>query len=135
MRTTLSPAFTSSKMKFVFPCINDISLNIIQYLNGTELFTVAILELYCWARQLNLTQKICIISLDHEGEDIDVDDLIRRYTNDVIATAGFGFQVDSLKDRDNEFYKAGNRLFDFDFKQRMLMLLVPHFPQIIKVNY
>ncbi|CAB3253031.1 unnamed protein product [Arctia plantaginis] len=102
MRTTLSPAFTSSKMKFMFPLINEISLNNIQYLN------------------------------DHEGEDIDVDDIIRRYTNDVIALAGFGFQVNSLKDRDNEFYKAGNGLFDFDFRQRVLILLEAQFPQLIK---
>ncbi|CAD0254292.1 unnamed protein product [Spodoptera exigua] len=91
MRTTLSPAFTGSKMKMMLPLIVESADNIVEYL------------------------------YDHQSEDIDVDDLMRRYTSDVIATAAFGLKVNSLKDRDNEFYKIGSSLFDFTFTQRLLV--------------
>ncbi|XP_035433105.2 cytochrome P450 9e2 [Spodoptera frugiperda] len=91
MRTTLSPAFTGSKMKMMLPLIVDSADNIVEYLN------------------------------DHQTEDVDVDDLMRRYTSDVIATAAFGLKVNSLKDRDNEFYRVGSSLFEFTLTQRLLM--------------
>ncbi|CAB3253033.1 unnamed protein product [Arctia plantaginis] len=102
MRTTLSPAFTSSKMKYILPLMSDITNNIVEYL------------------------------YEQQGQDIDVDDLMRRYTTDVIASAAFGLQVNSLKDRDNQFHKMGNELFDLTIRQRLLFILVTQFPQFGK---
>ncbi|KOB65292.1 Cytochrome P450 CYP9G5, partial [Operophtera brumata] len=48
-----------------------------------------------------------LLMKDHLSEDINADDLMRRYTNDVIASASFGLQVNSLKERENEFFMAG----------------------------
>ncbi|XP_075973602.1 uncharacterized protein LOC142974917 [Anticarsia gemmatalis] len=103
MRTTLSPAFTASKMKFMLPFLLEITNNVMEYLN------------------------------EHQGEDIDVDDLMRRYSNDVIASAGFGIEVNSIRDRDNEFFNTAHGIFDFDFKQRMILMLATQFPKIGKV--
>ncbi|KAG7302539.1 hypothetical protein JYU34_012457 [Plutella xylostella] len=80
MRSTLSPAFTGSKMRQMVPFMNETSNNIVHYLRETE------------------------------GQDIDASRLIRCYTNDVIASTIFGLQVNSLKDPENDFYKAGQSL-------------------------
>ncbi|XP_047024646.1 cytochrome P450 9e2-like [Helicoverpa zea] len=100
MRTTLSPAFTSSKMKYMLPLILENSQNIIEYLN------------------------------DHRSQNIEVDDIIRRYTNDVIASAGFGLKINSLQDRNNEFYRIGTTIFDFGLKQKMIIILNTCFPNL-----
>ncbi|KAJ8728420.1 hypothetical protein PYW08_016805 [Mythimna loreyi] len=102
MRTTLSPAFTGSKMKMMLPLIVENTVNIIQYLH------------------------------DRQSENIEVDDLMRRYTNDVIASAGFGLKINSLVDRDNEFFKIGHTVFDFNLKQRALFILSTIFPKLTK---
>nr|QEL53085.1 cytochrome P450 CYP9A104 [Mythimna separata] len=102
MRTTLSPAFTASKMKLMLPLIVENSDNIIQYLH------------------------------DHQSEIIEVDDLMRRYTNDVIASAGFGLKINSLEDRDNEFFKIGNNVLNFNLKQRVLFIVSTLFPNLTK---
>ncbi|XP_061377109.1 probable cytochrome P450 9f2 [Danaus plexippus] len=102
MRTTLSPAFTSSKMRLMMPFMSEISSNIVEYLKG------------------------------HVNEDVDVQDLMRRYTNDVIASAAFGLQVNSVEDRDNEFFNIGRDLFSFTFFQRFYMIFVALFPNFTK---
>ncbi|KAJ8729843.1 hypothetical protein PYW07_016881 [Mythimna separata] len=99
MRSILSPAFTASKMKLMLPLIVENANNIVEYLHA------------------------------HQNENIGVDDLMRRYTNDVIASAGFGLKINSLEDRDNEFFRIGSLLFDFTWKQRMTMILNTLFPQ------
>jgi cytochrome P450 family 9 len=70
---------------------------------------------------------------DRIGEDIDVDDVMRRYTNDVIASAAFGIQVNSLKDRDNEFFSYGQNLFNFSVLQRIIFVLYLNFPPLTRV--
>ncbi|XP_072931638.1 probable cytochrome P450 9f2 [Epargyreus clarus] len=102
MRTTLSPAFTSSKMRLMMPFMTEISNNLIQYLNA------------------------------HLNEDVDIGDLMRRYTNDVIASAAFGLQVDSLKEKENDFYKLGQAMFIFTPLQRFYMFFIATFPSLAK---
>ncbi|CAK1547399.1 unnamed protein product [Leptosia nina] len=102
MRTTLSPAFTSSKMRRMMPFMNEISANIVEYVK------------------------------DHINEDTNIDDLIRRYTNDVIASTAFGLTVNSLKDKENEFYKTGQDLFNFPFLRRVVFIITFLFPAVAK---
>ncbi|XP_017777890.1 PREDICTED: cytochrome P450 9e2-like [Nicrophorus vespilloides] len=85
MRTTLSPSFTSSKMKIMFNLLNDCA----------EQFALYFKE-----------QKEDVIT-------VELKDIFTRYTNDVIATAAFGIKCDSLRDKDNEFYKNGLSITDF----------------------
>ncbi|XP_022128817.2 probable cytochrome P450 9f2 [Pieris rapae] len=103
MRTTLSPAFTSSKMRRMMPFMNEISANIIEYVK------------------------------EHIDEDMNIDDLIRRYTNDVIASTAFGLTVNSLKDKDNEFYRTGQGLFNFSFFRRIIFIINMLFPAVAKI--
>ncbi|VVC86598.1 unnamed protein product [Leptidea sinapis] len=102
MRSTLSPAFTSSKMKLMMPFMTEISNNIVKYIK------------------------------DHSDEEIDIDQVIRIYTNDVIASTAFGLQVNSLKDINNDFYKAGQEFFKIPFLRRILFVIAVICPSILK---
>ncbi|XP_011172813.1 cytochrome P450 9e2-like [Solenopsis invicta] len=79
MRTILSPSFTASKMKFMFDLVSKCSKEFVDYLDNHP--------------------EIC--------QAIETKGAFRRYANDVIATAAFGISINSMKDRDNEFYVRG----------------------------
>ncbi|KAG7302559.1 hypothetical protein JYU34_012484 [Plutella xylostella] len=102
MRSTLSPAFTGSKMRQMVPFMNETSHNIVQYLRETE------------------------------GQNIDATFLIHCYTNDVIASTIFGVQVNTLKDPSNYFYKAGQKLVASSFSKKLSFFLVLTFPFLAK---
>ncbi|XP_059051538.1 cytochrome P450 9e2-like isoform X2 [Achroia grisella] len=102
MRVTLSPAFTGSKMRLMMNFMSQVSYNIIDYIK------------------------------DHVSEEIHIDDLTRRYTLDVIASAGFGLQVNSVKEKDNEFFKMSNKLFIPGLKQKLAMFIASQYPKLSK---
>ena len=85
MRNTLTPSFTATRMKFLFELIAKCSFDFVQYFK------------------------------DHPNEtkSIDTKDAFTRYTNDVIATAAFGISVNSMLNRDNEFYLRGKDATSF----------------------
>ncbi|KYM94811.1 PREDICTED: cytochrome P450 9e2-like [Cyphomyrmex costatus] len=79
VRSLLSPAFTSSKMKNMFKLMSDCGVDFSNYL-----------------AQLPPEQRI-----------LQMKDVFTRYTNDVIATCAFGVSVDSMKNPENKFYLYG----------------------------
>lgn len=60
-------------------------------------------------------------------------DSFTRYTNDVIATTAFGLQVNSLKDRNNQFYQMGKTATDFSGFQVLKMFAFVSAPKLMKV--
>ncbi|XP_017776423.1 PREDICTED: cytochrome P450 9e2-like [Nicrophorus vespilloides] len=96
MRATLSPAFTSSKMRAMFALMSDCAQEVAKYFEN------------------------------HQGESksIELRDLFTRYTNDVIATCAFGVQCNSIKQRNNEFYLMGNLATDFTGIWKITKLLI-----------
>ncbi|XP_043480616.1 cytochrome P450 9e2-like [Leptopilina heterotoma] len=106
VRNTLSPSFTATKMKFMFELIEKCAKNFVQY----------------YMEHPEMT------------ESIESKDAFTRYTNDVIATAAFGISVDSLKDRENEFYLMGKDATAFGKGLRALKFLIFRTcPQIMKL--
>lgn len=85
MRATLSPSFTSSKMKAMFTLISDCARDFVEHFKQN--------------------QKDIIT--------IEMKDTFTRFTNDVIATTAFGIKVDSLKNRNNQFYVMGKEMTNF----------------------
>ncbi|PBC28693.1 Cytochrome P450 [Apis cerana cerana] len=79
MRNTLSPSFTASKMRFMFELVSSCSEEFVRYLYDHPEFS----------------------------SSIEAKDAFTRYTNDVIATVAFGISVNSMENRDNEFYMKG----------------------------
>lgn len=85
MRATLSPSFTTSKMKSMFTLISQNADAFAKYFKEKNDGIV----------------------------EVEFKDAFTRYTNDVIASAAFGLQVDSLTDRENDFYVLGREMSDF----------------------
>ncbi|KAL0110547.1 hypothetical protein PUN28_013859 [Cardiocondyla obscurior] len=79
VRSLLSPAFTSSKMKAMFKLMSDYGADFSNYL----------------------------MHLPPGQRTLHMKDIFTRYTNDVIATCAFGINVDSMREPDNEFYVNG----------------------------
>lgn len=85
LRTKLTPAFTSGKLKGMFPTIEKI---------GEELVRL-------------------VKPLAEKGEIVEIRDQISRYTLDCIATIAFGQDdVSTIKNPDHEFRMIGKRLND-----------------------
>ncbi|XP_071648923.1 cytochrome P450 9e2-like [Temnothorax longispinosus] len=106
MRNTLSPSFTASKMKFMFDLISECSHNFVNYLVDHP--------------------EVC--------HAIETKGAFRRYTTDVIATTAFGISVNSMKDRENEFYIRGIETIKFATKPLMMvkMMLFHACPRLAK---
>ncbi|XP_049800337.1 cytochrome P450 9e2-like [Schistocerca nitens] len=91
MRTTLSPAFTTMKMKNMFMLMTEIGQQIIAYLGGQ-------------------TADYEVSAVKENLLTLDMKDFFTRVTNDVIATTAFGVKVDSLSEPQNSFYRMGREL-------------------------
>lgn len=89
MRATLSPAFTSSKMRQMFEFVVECATDTANY----------------YDKQLQI---------DGNRELLEVKESFSRFTNDVIATCAFGIKVNSLENKDNDIYKIG-RTFSGSF--------------------
>ncbi|CAK1596650.1 unnamed protein product [Parnassius mnemosyne] len=109
MRSTLSPAFTSSKMRSMVPFMVEVGEQMIK----------------------SLKKEI----QNSSGEYIDVEgkDLTTRYANDVIASCAFGLKVDSHSDKSNIFYKMGKIAATFNFKQLLKVFAMTSFPTVTKI--
>lgn len=106
MRTILSPAFTGNKMRMMFELIRK-STN-----DFGELLT----------REANECGKI-----------YELKDLFSRYACNIIATSAFGLEVDSITNRDDEFYLAGKNVTNFDGWQGIKFLLFDSIPRVMKL--
>lgn len=107
MRATLSPAFTSSKMKQIFTLMNESAKDFAKYF------------------------------ADHpnQAKEVEMKDILTRYANDIIATSAFGIKCDSLKERNNDFYLMGKELTAFDSLKRNIKFLgYLVMPTLLKVS-
>ncbi|XP_058837431.1 probable cytochrome P450 9f2 [Topomyia yanbarensis] len=107
MRSTLSPAFTGNKMRHMFELVAECGRSM------ADFFT----------REAKAGKV-----LEYEMKDI-----FSRFGNDVIATVAFGIKVDSMKDRENEFYLKGKQMLDFkSLKVHIKSLLCECFPRLMQ---
>ena len=105
MRNTLSPFFTASKMRFMFDLVCKSSQDYVDHLYKHP--------------------ELC--------SSIELRDAFTRYTNDVIATSAFGISVNSMRDRDNEFYKAGVDITNFSSVLRITkFVMFRYIPRLMR---
>lgn len=112
MRSTLSPAFTGSKMRQMFPFIVECAEQVVSYLK-TE-----------WNKKIN----------EEPSEELQVElkDLFTRFSNDVIANTAFGYQVNSLVDRENKFFMTGKKMSTFKGFQVARVYFIVLFPKLCR---
>ncbi|ALC41925.1 Cyp6a21 [Drosophila busckii] len=104
MRHKLSPTFTSGKMKYMFPTVVKVAHEFIDVFGKT---------------------------LD-EGCNIEVRELLARFTTDVIGTCAFGIECSSLKDPEAEFRVMGKRSLT-DLRHGTLgIMLLNSFPKLMQ---
>jgi len=60
--------------------------------------------------------------------------LFTRYTNDVIATAAFGIECDSLSNPKNEFYEMGRDLTNIGGVRALIFFGYSFSPNLMKVR-
>ncbi|CAH0397697.1 unnamed protein product [Chilo suppressalis] len=108
MRSTLSPAFTSSKMKLMVPFMVEVGDQMIE------------------------TLKAKIDASKSQYLDVECKDLTTRYANDVIASCAFGLKINSLVEENNEFYRRGKEASNFTFRQVLVFFGSQNFPKLIQ---
>ncbi|XP_058447374.1 probable cytochrome P450 9f2 [Malaya genurostris] len=107
MRSTLSPAFTGNKMRYMFGLVAECGQSLIHFLNAE-------------------------IKEDKPLE-YEMKDFFSRFANDVIATVAFGIKVNSLKDRRNEFYTNGKQMTNFkSLRVHIKSLLCEMMPRLMQ---
>ncbi|XP_024883454.1 cytochrome P450 9e2-like [Temnothorax curvispinosus] len=105
MRTLLSPAFTSSKMKAMFKLMSECAANFTDFLS----------------------------TLPADKNVIEMKNCFTRYTNDVIATCAFGVRVDSMKNPNNEFYIYGKEATTFNTLRNIKFYFIRGMPGVTKM--
>ncbi|KAK4874000.1 hypothetical protein RN001_013360 [Aquatica leii] len=102
VRATLSPSFTSSKMKIMFQLVSECAQNFINYFEK---------------------QKI-------DTHEIEIRDVFTRFTNDAIATIAFGLKSNSVKNKNDEFYLMAKKATSVTRLRFFIFILYLVFPKI-----
>lgn len=93
MRSTLSPAFTSSKIRAMLGLMSECAEEYANYLT----------------RMIDTNQPMWL----------EMKDTYVRFSNDVIASAAFGMKYNSLENKQNKFFVLGNNAITFTGMQAM----------------
>ncbi|XP_026742005.1 cytochrome P450 6B7-like [Trichoplusia ni] len=95
LRQNMSVAFTTGKLKSMFPVLLD---------------------------QAKSLDEV-VLKCSENDQEIDVRDLMARYTTDAIAACGFGVDANSLNDETSIFRKLGKRIFNVNLRDYLVFML------------
>ncbi|XP_047998833.1 cytochrome P450 6B7-like [Leguminivora glycinivorella] len=104
LRQRMTPAFTTGKVKAMFPLI------------------------VARAEKLQRVAGEAAAS----GAEVDVRDLMARYTTDFIGACGFGIDTDTLSDKNNMFRKLGKRIFVQETRDVVVAIFKYAVPSLMK---
>ncbi|CAK9816950.1 Cytochrome P450 9e2 [Anthophora quadrimaculata] len=105
VRNLVSPTFTTSKMKAMFPLLRD-----------------------CAKRYGEILFK-----LPDDQRILELKDTFTRCTNDAIASCAFGITIDSMTDRENIFYVMGRKANNFDKFAMFKFLIARYLPFVYRL--
>nr|AAL93295.1 cytochrome P450 CYP6P3 [Anopheles gambiae] len=103
MRQKLTPTFTSGRMKQMFGTIRDVGLELEK----------------CMEQSYN-------------QPEVEMKDILGRFTTDVIGTCAFGIECNTLKTTDSEFRKYGNKAFELNTMIMMKTFLASSYPTLVR---
>lgn len=104
LRSKLSPAFSSGKMKFMFPTIVDVA----------DRF------------------RECLTQAVQQCDVVEIKDLLARFTTDVIGTCAFGIECNSLKDPNAEFARFSREVFGKQRHSDLILIFIGGFKNIAR---
>jgi cytochrome P450 family 6 len=110
LRTKLSPLFSPSKLKLMFPTFLECAVNLQNHVNK------------------------CARS---DNNVIEIRDLLARYTTDIIASVAYGFDNDSINNPDNIFRLMGAKVFKPTFRngvRALITFLMPKMTNILGIR-
>ncbi|XP_046382242.1 uncharacterized protein LOC124153185 [Ischnura elegans] len=106
IRTGLSPAFSSGKMKMMYPLVV--------------------------AKAKKLASVLEEIA---QGSDPKIDAKFHaaRYTTDVIASCGFGIETNALEDPGNKFFNMALKIFERTFRHTLNTMIILQFSSLVRI--
>lgn len=105
LRNKLSPTFTSGKMKFMYPSIIRVAEEFVE------------------------TFEQHMIEMNHE---VEIKDLLARFTTDIIGSCAFGIECNSLKNPQAEFRVLGRSIFTERRNGKFMQLFINTFPDLAR---
>ncbi|KAG4078872.1 hypothetical protein HA402_007422 [Bradysia odoriphaga] len=113
MRTTLSPAFTGSKMRLMFELLRECVGDTMQYFQD--------------------------VNSERKAFSVEMVDVFGRSGIDVISSCAFGLKINSFVDKNNEFYRIGKKVSNLTtFKAYVKFLaqrVVPGVMKFFRIEY
>lgn len=108
-RSKLTPAFSSGKIKAMVPHIVNCGISLEKYF---EKFA-------------------------ESGETLDAREIFACFSTNLIATIGFGIEIDCIKDPDSEFRRYGKKIFQPSIRRalRAVAFLNPFLARIFRVRF
>ncbi|XP_035774129.1 probable cytochrome P450 6a14 isoform X3 [Anopheles albimanus] len=103
LRQKLTPTFTSGRMKQMFGTIWQVALELEQYMEN-----------------------------NHRQPELEMKDILGRFTTDVIGTCAFGIECNTLKNPDSDFRKYGNKAFELNPVIMFKFFLASAYPKLIR---
>ncbi|XP_055296745.1 uncharacterized protein LOC129565659 [Sitodiplosis mosellana] len=104
LRSKLTPAFTSGKLKAIFSTLLD-----------------------CGSTLQNYLEKLV-----DKNELLDAREIAACYTTNVTASVAFGIDVDTINDPNNDFRVCGRKIFSINIRNIIRSFLFFNAPQIMK---
>ncbi|XP_047994460.1 probable cytochrome P450 6a14 [Leguminivora glycinivorella] len=110
LRSKMSPTFTSGKVKMMYPLVEHIANEALNYVD----------------------------LLYSNGETVNFTDLYAKYSMEIIGSVGFGVECNGFKNPNSEFYIRGHEYFDPQSSYwtfvRALAFFMPDFFKILKIR-
>jgi len=109
MRSALSPTFSSGKLRLMF-----------------EQFDISGQKLFAYVKEQCPKTK-------SNGYDVSLDEILRRYSVDVIGSVAYGMETNALKEKDSDFLKYAVKASNFDLGRLFRISLLSNFPKLAKL--
>lgn len=105
LRSKLTPAFTSGKLKFMFPTI------------------------------VKVSERLCDCLREAAGNEeyLEMKDFLTRFSADVVGSCAFGIECNSLKDPNSEFITMGRLALEKPRHSTRFLALITSFPKIARM--